>query len=35
MARRMNGVYAALMLVAYDGGENRALGSYIELISES
>lgn len=36
MARRMNGVYAAFMLVAFMMGVARgATGSYIELISES
>lgn len=35
MARRMNGVYAAFMLVAFMMGGRGATGSYIELISES
>lgn len=36
MARRMNGVYAAFMLVAFMMGvAGGATGSYIELISES
>lgn len=35
MARRMNGVYAAFMLVAFMMGAAGATGSYIELISES
>lgn len=35
MARRMNGVYAAFMLVAFMMGYWGATGSYIELISES